>query len=81
LDSLIDDIIAMVAGLDRDNLAAAKLTLPPFVVFLVYKAAAITTGRLQADVDIEVNLQRLRVLRNTLKVTAQRWLAGGKNQN
>jgi hypothetical protein len=65
--------------LNRDNLAAETPTIPPFVTFLVYKAAAITTGKLQADVEPEANLQRLRVLRNTLKVIAQRWLAGREN--
>jgi hypothetical protein len=69
----------MVAILNRGNLDAEKPTIPPFVTFLVYKAAAITTGKLQADVEPEANLQRLRVLRNTLKVIAQNWLAGGEN--
>jgi hypothetical protein len=69
----------MVAVLNRDNLADEKPTIPPLVTFLVYKAAAITTGKLQADVEPEANLHRLRVLRNALKVMAQRWLAGGEN--
>ena len=79
LNILIDDIVETVAVLNRDNLAAEKPTTPPFVTFLVHKAAALTTGKLQADVEPEANLQRLRVLRITLTVIAQRWLAGREN--
>jgi hypothetical protein len=80
LDTLIDDIVETVAVLNRDGyLAAEKATIPPFVPILVYKAAAITTAKLQADVEPEANLRRLRVLRNALKVIARRWLAGGEN--
>ncbi|KAH7391682.1 hypothetical protein BKA64DRAFT_579573, partial [Cadophora sp. MPI-SDFR-AT-0126] len=50
--------------------------IPPFVIFLIYKAAVITTGRLQNSIKPKANLQRLRVLRNSLTATAQRWLAG-----
>ncbi|KFZ15862.1 hypothetical protein V502_05375 [Pseudogymnoascus sp. VKM F-4520 (FW-2644)] len=76
LDTLIDDIVERVAGLNRGNLEPEESSIPFFVLFLVYKAAAITTGRLQNGIESEANLQRLKVLRNALIVTAQRWLAG-----
>ncbi|KAH6719566.1 hypothetical protein BKA61DRAFT_714205 [Leptodontidium sp. MPI-SDFR-AT-0119] len=76
LDSLIDDIVERVAGLNRGNIEPEESSIPPFVMFLVYKAAVITTGRLQNGIEPKANLQRLRVLRNYLTATAQRWLAG-----
>ena len=79
LTSLINDIVAMIALLDRDDLVSAYPTVSPFTVFLVYKAAAITTVKLQADVDPGANLQRLRVQRRILKSITQRWLVGGKS--
>lgn len=79
LNKFIDNLAETVAVLNRDNLLAEKPTIPPLTTFLIYKAAAITTRKLQADVEPEVNLQRLRVLRNALKIINQRWLAGGKN--
>jgi hypothetical protein len=80
LDLLIDDIVETVAALSRDNLHldAGDATIPPFVTFLIYKAAAITTGKLQADIEPEASLRRLRVLRKALKVIAQRWINGGQ---
>jgi len=77
LDTLIDDIVEMVVVLNRDDLPAKTPTIPPFVAFLIYKAAAIVTAKLQVDIEPEANLHRFRTLRNALKVTAQRWLAGG----
>jgi len=79
LDKLIDDIVETVVVLNRDNLPAENQTIPPFTTLLIYKAAAITTRKLQADVEPEVNLRRLRVLRKTLQIISQRWLAGGRN--
>src|ERR1700753_803610 len=79
LDEQIDGIVATRAGLGDKHLAAAKPVISPFVIFLFYKAAAITTTRLQADANREVDVQRLRVLRNALQLTTQRWLAGGSN--
>ncbi|KIM97034.1 hypothetical protein OIDMADRAFT_131616 [Oidiodendron maius Zn] len=79
LDTLIDDIVERVAGLNRGSLEPEESSIPLFVIFLVYKAAAITTGRLQNGIKPEANLQRLRILRNSLAALAQRWLAGGEN--
>lgn len=49
--------------------------LPPFTLFLVYKAASMVTERLLIDSDsAEENLKRLRVLRGFLQVVGKRWL-------
>ncbi|KAE9367121.1 hypothetical protein N431DRAFT_548747 [Stipitochalara longipes BDJ] len=81
LNKLIEDIVEMVELLNGDNLPAEEPTIPPLATFLIYKAAAIITRKLQADVELEVNLQRLRTLRKTLKIIAQRWLAGQRYLN
>lgn len=77
VNSLIDDIVKHVADIDENFGAPEELSVPPFVIFLVYKAAVITTGKVQNG--IEGNLQKLRILRKALTSTAQRWLAGGEN--
>ncbi|PVH74737.1 hypothetical protein DL98DRAFT_428900 [Cadophora sp. DSE1049] len=49
--------------------------LPPFIIFLVYKAAAIVTERLLMGSDsTEDELKRLRALRKFLRVVGERWL-------
>jgi hypothetical protein len=78
LDTLIDDIVERVAGLNEGNLVLKEPSIPLFVIFLVYKAAAVTTRRLQSDIEPEANLLRLRVLRSALMATMQRWLAGSE---
>jgi hypothetical protein len=78
LDTLIDDIVERVAGLNEGNLVLKELSIPLFVIFLVYKAAVVTTRRLQSDIEPEANLLRLRVLRSALMATMQRWLAGSE---
>jgi hypothetical protein len=77
LNTVIDDVVRRTTVLDKETIAENRV-IPPFVTFLLYKAAAITTRKLQADVEPEENLQRLKVLRSSLKVMAQRWLSGGK---
>jgi hypothetical protein len=79
LNTIIDDIVEMVAKLHQDNIAAKKYIIPLFVIFLIYKTAVITTAQLLADMEPKANTRRLRVLRNVLKVIAERWLAGGEN--
>ncbi|KAF8863900.1 hypothetical protein BDZ45DRAFT_582934 [Acephala macrosclerotiorum] len=49
--------------------------LPPFVTFLVYKAAAIVTERLWMDINPNEGLRKLRTLRGFLKLVSTRWLA------
>ncbi|KAK9252678.1 hypothetical protein V1507DRAFT_436037 [Lipomyces tetrasporus] len=48
--------------------------LPPFVTFLVHKAAAIVTGWLLMDSDSNEGMRKLRILRNFLRIVGERWL-------
>jgi hypothetical protein len=52
--------------------------LPPFVTFLVYKAAVIVTERLRVDSDANEGLKKLRILRNFLRNVGERWLGSGE---
>lgn len=52
--------------------------LPPFVTFLVYKAAAIVTERLLTTSDSNEGLRKLRILRNFLMIMGERWLSCGE---
>ena len=55
--------------------------LPPFIAFLVYKAAAILTERLLMGSDsTEDELKRLRTLRKFLCVVGERWLGCSKSR-
>lgn len=78
LNAKVDDISDMVTVLDRYDLATKALSLSPFVTFVVYRAAAITTGRLQSGSEVEANSRRLKILRRALRSIAPRWLAGGE---
>jgi hypothetical protein len=48
--------------------------LPPFVTFLVYKAAAIVTESLLMDSKSNEGLKQLKILRNFLRIVGERWL-------
>jgi hypothetical protein len=52
--------------------------LPPFVTFLVYKAAVIVTERLLMDSDWNEKMRKLKILRNFLRIVGERWLACGE---
>jgi hypothetical protein len=52
--------------------------LPPFVTFLVYKAAALVTERLLVGSDSNEGLTILRNIRNFLRVVGERWLGCGE---
>ena len=52
--------------------------LPPFVTFLVYKAAAIITERLLTNSGSNEELKKLRILRNFLRIVGERWLGCGE---
>jgi hypothetical protein len=52
--------------------------LPPFVTFLVYKAAALITERLWIGGDSNEGLRKLRILRNFLTIVGERWLGAGE---
>ncbi|KAL6900060.1 hypothetical protein GGI43DRAFT_56031 [Trichoderma evansii] len=49
--------------------------LPPFITFLVYKAAALVTSKLCVDIDWNDGLRKLRILRGFLRMASARWLA------
>lgn len=55
-------------------------TFSPFAFHLIYKAAAIVTERLQVGLELETNLQRVRILRKILRLVGHRWLAGRKQK-
>ncbi|KAH8703840.1 hypothetical protein BGW36DRAFT_287451 [Talaromyces proteolyticus] len=48
--------------------------LPPFIIFLVYKTAALVTERLLMGIDSNEGLKRLRILRTFLRMVSARWL-------
>lgn len=52
--------------------------LPPFVTFLVYKAAAVVTNRLFLDIDWNAGIKDLRTLRSFLQIVAKRWVGCGE---
>jgi hypothetical protein len=52
--------------------------LPPFVIFLVYKASAIITERLLMGIDPNEGLKKLRILRSFLRIVGERWLSCGE---
>ncbi|KAH8587724.1 hypothetical protein B0O99DRAFT_747318 [Bisporella sp. PMI_857] len=48
---------------------------PPFVAFLVFKAAAIVTQRLLMDKNSYEDLKNLKILRKFLRAEGKRWLS------
>ncbi|KAI2959661.1 transcriptional regulator family: Fungal Specific TF [Aspergillus niger] len=56
---------AQVLDLDR---------FPPFITFLVYKAARIVTERIWMETDTNEALRKLRILREFLQMVNARWL-------
>ncbi|OOF96660.1 hypothetical protein ASPCADRAFT_514912 [Aspergillus carbonarius ITEM 5010] len=70
LTTITDTVYPFVSGtqaVDFDR-------LPPFITFLVYKAAGLVTERLWMEVDSSEALRKLRILRGFLKVVSARWL-------
>lgn len=51
--------------------------LPPFIIFLVYKAAGLVTERMWMEADSSEALRTLRILRGFLKLVNARWLCCG----
>lgn len=78
---MIDNILNLFKGLEEDTVVVDVQTISPFILHLIYKAAAIATERLQLSLDVKWNLQKVRTLRKILKLMGQRWLAGGKPIN
>lgn len=52
--------------------------LPPFIIFLVYKAAGLVTKRMWMETDSSEALRKLRILREFLKLVNARWSCGSK---
>ncbi|KAI9925368.1 hypothetical protein MW887_006296 [Aspergillus wentii] len=48
--------------------------LPPFITFLVYKAAGLVTERMWMETDSSEALRKLHILRGFLKIVSARWL-------
>lgn len=78
LNSLIATISTAVQPFVMGTQTLDFNVFPPFVTFLVYKAAAIVTERLWMDIDHNEGLKKLRILRGFLKLVSTRWLACGE---
>lgn len=78
--NLIDDILKLLEELD-ENVVFDVQNFSPFVLHLIYKAAAIITERLQVGIDLEMNLRKVRIFRKFLKFMSEKWLAGGEHMN
>lgn len=76
LASFIEDILNPFKGLEEDKVVVDVQTISPFILHLIYKAAAIVTERLHLSIDLELNLKKARTFRKILKLMGQRWLAG-----
>jgi predicted AAA+ superfamily ATPase len=76
MTTVIEDIYDMVHSfvVDEDDLDR----IPPFVNFLLYKAASIVTVRLRDQLNFEKNTQMLKSLRVFLDRLNTRWLTAGK---
>ncbi|KAF4631364.1 hypothetical protein G7Y89_g6759 [Cudoniella acicularis] len=75
--SLISILSTITSTVELFTLSTQSINfnfLPPFVTFLVYKAAAIVTERLLMDIDSNEGLKKLRILRNFLRIMGERWL-------
>ncbi|GFF34230.1 hypothetical protein IFM51744_02381 [Aspergillus udagawae] len=70
LTTITDTVYPFVSGtraIDLDR-------LPPFITFLVYKAAGLVTERMWMEFDSTEALRKLRILREFLKMVKARWL-------
>ncbi|TVY41848.1 hypothetical protein LOCC1_G004835 [Lachnellula occidentalis] len=75
LNSVLNTVTSVVEIFMLDTRPIPFSPIPPFVAFLVFKAAAIVTQRLLLDIDSSEDLKRLRILRNFLGVAGKRWLS------
>lgn len=81
LATLIETIVQMVQPFSEGQDVIDIGNLPPFITFLVYKAAAIVTESLRIGDGSKKGLRRLRTLRDFLKLLSRRWRAAGKQSN
>ncbi|KAK5677467.1 hypothetical protein LTS10_010039 [Elasticomyces elasticus] len=75
LISLLSTITSTVEVFATEKRSIDFSSFPPFVSFLVYKAAMITTERLSMGLDADDGLARLRTLRKMLRIMSKRWLS------
>jgi hypothetical protein len=80
LDALIEIISKIVEPFGRGKDVDLKI-LPPFIVYLVYKAASIVSERIRMGDESKNNLRRFKSLRNVLQLISQRWLVAGIQSN
>lgn len=78
LISIINTVTSVVELFMLDMRPINFNLIPPFVAFLVFKAAAIVTQRLLLDNDSGEDLKRLRILRKFLEAMGRRWLSYGE---
>lgn len=70
----VSNIIQPLNDIDDDSLNS----LPPFVHFLMYKAAKILTHSMRDETSFNTNIQILKSLRDFLNLIETRWLAASK---
>lgn len=70
----VSNIIQPLNDIDDDSLNS----LPPFVHFLMYKAAKILTHSMRDETSFNTNIQTLKSLRDFLNLIQTRWLAASK---
>ncbi|KAL6856392.1 hypothetical protein J3F83DRAFT_753229 [Trichoderma novae-zelandiae] len=76
MTTVIEDIHDIIQSLNADE---SELDgIPPFVNFLLYKAASIVTVRLRDQLNFEKNARILKTFRDFLHLIKTRWLAGGR---
>ncbi|RDH36051.1 hypothetical protein BDQ94DRAFT_167685 [Aspergillus welwitschiae] len=67
ITDMVDPFVSGAQVLDLDR-------FPPFITFLVYKAASIVTERIWMETDTNEALRKLRILRGFLQMVNARWL-------
>lgn len=78
LESLISLTTSSVEPMTQGTDAIDLNRIPPFAMFLVYRAAAIVTERLLVNSTSNEDLRKLKILRGFLKLSGKRWLISGK---
>ncbi|TVY23821.1 hypothetical protein LHYA1_G007573 [Lachnellula hyalina] len=75
LNSILSTVTSVVELFMMDTRPIDFNLIPPFVTFLVFKAAAIVTQKLLLDNDSSEDLKILRILRKFLGAVGKRWLS------
>ncbi|RAL04828.1 fungal specific transcription factor domain-containing protein [Aspergillus ibericus CBS 121593] len=70
LTTITDTVSPLVTGIEPVDLDR----LPPFIMYLVYKAARIVTERFRLESDSREAVRKLRILRGFLELGSARWL-------